>query len=490
MYNILVRIPNIENIFCYDYQTTTNNELALYIKNFILYLIKTKKNIDPNIKFTNNLKFFINNSKLKVNLIIYFNTENKNNDYILLNKYDYILFNLNNYKSNLDSFKKPLITYYPNIYIIYNIIESKKDKNENENVNTISLNNIDVIIIWISTLIFSNLMLNKIIINPYEDFLSKKNRFNDTIKKIRFFNLNKIYDKYIDIYKNHDKINDDFEHTRKFILSFDKNLDINMLKNYNEKLNYLENLNYENKHFIKIHNYNDIVNYNIIMHENEINKLSKEIEKSDAAFYSDNINSEINKKIEEINKLQKKLLPTIDNIENANIEETKFNLFNNDYDISNFWNFEYYKLRQDIFMNFRFVILNDSFQSNTSLLDKIIEVYLAGAIPLFKKKIYNGNILNNNILDNIIIPDDIDDKFLEKIFTTYSYEYFIATSFINNNDYDKIINKEQNLEKIFNDNYLLDNFPEYLNTNYFDKLGDLIIKHINNTENIENTENG
>ena len=90
MYNILIRIPTIENIFCYDYQTTTNNELALYIKNFILYLIKTKKNIDPNIKFTNNLKFFINNSKLKVNLIIYFNTENKNNDYILLNKYDYI----------------------------------------------------------------------------------------------------------------------------------------------------------------------------------------------------------------------------------------------------------------------------------------------------------------------------------------------------------------------------------------------------------------
>ena len=99
---------------------------------------------------------------------------------------------------------------------------------------------------------------------------------------------------------------------------------------------------------------------------------------------------------------------------------------------------------------------------------------------IFNNNIVNNNILNNNILDNIIIPNDFNDEFLEKLYITYSYEYFIATSFINNNSYDEVINKEQNLEKIFNDNYLIDNLPEYLNTNYFDKLGDLIIKHIEN----------
>ena len=144
-------------------------------------------------------------------------------------------------------------------------------------------------------------------------------------------------------------------------------------------------MNYKNKHFIKIHSYNDIVNYNIIMHENEINKLSNEIETTKITFYSDNIKNEIKKKEEEIIKLQKKLLPTINNVKNANIESTEFNLFKSDYDISNFWDLQYYKLRQEIFMNFRFIILDDNFSCNTSLLDKIIEVYLAGAIPLFKK---------------------------------------------------------------------------------------------------------
>lgn len=484
MYNILVRIPNIENIFCYNYQTTTNNELALYIKNFILYLIKTKKNIEPNIKFTNNLKYFINNYNLKINLILYFNTESKNNDYIILNKYDYILLNLNNYKSNLDSFKKSLITYYPNIYINYNINENNNNQN-NKNTNIISLKNIDIKINFISTKIFSILMLNKIFMNPYEDITSKKNRFNDTLKLIRLNNLNKIYDKYKDIYKNNNQINEDFKYTRKFMLSFDKNIDINSFKDFNKKINYLENLNYENKHFIKIYNYNDVVNYNIIMNENEINNLYNEIENKKTTFYIDNIKNEIKKKEEEIKKLNKKLLPTIDDIQKADIESTEFNLFKSDYDISNFWDLKYYKLRQEIFMNFRFVILDDNFLWNTSLLDKIIEVYLAGAIPLLKKNILdnnivNNNILNNNILDNIIIPDDLTDEFLEKLYITYSYEYFIATSFINNNSYDKIINKEKNLEKIFNDNYLIDNLPEYLHTNYFDKLGNLIIKHIEN----------
>ena len=172
------------------------------------------------------------------------------------------------------------------------------------------------------------------------------------------------------------------------------------------------------------------------MIENEINKLSKEINENDNTFYTDNIKNEIIKKRRN-RKIRKKFLLTIEDINSENIK------FDSNCDDNNFWNFNNYKLRQNIFKNYRFVILKDNFNSNISLLDKIIEVYLSGAIPLINKE---NDFINKNILNNILIPSNIDDNFFEKLFITYSFEYLIGTSYINNKTIIDIISNENNIE--------------------------------------------
>ena len=463
MNNILIKIPNINDIFCYDYQLLNINDFALYFKNFILHLIKNYTDTVPNIKFTTDLKQTIKVYKEKIDLIIYFNTEKKNNDAIIINKYKYILINLNNYKSNIDLLQKPIINYYPNTYINYYVNEIA-EKKEN---NVITFNNIELKIKNISNNIFSNLILNKIFMNPFDNDISKLNNFNNIIKKIRYNNLNQIYNNYIELYKNNtEKLDSDFKYTRKFILSFDNSkINIDTLVEYNKKIDYIEQLKYENNNYILFHNYNDIVKYNIVMIENEINKLSKEINENDNTFYTENIKNEIIKKKEEIEKLEKKFLLTIEDINSENIK------FDSNYDDNNFWNFKNYKLRQNIFKNYRFVILKDNFNSNISLLDKIIEVYLSGAIPLINKE---NDFINKNILNNILIPSNINDNFFEKLFITYSFEYLIGTSYINNKSIIDIINNENNIEHFFNNDNLIKQIPEYLNIKYFDKLGNLI----------------
>lgn len=463
MNNILIKIPNINDIFCYEYQLLNINDFALYFKNFILYLIKNYTDKVPNIKFTTDLKQTIKIYKEKIDLIIYFNTEKKNNDAIIINKYKYILINLNNYKSNIDLLQKPIINYYPNTYINYYVNECT----ENKDNNVITFNNIELKIKNISNNIFSNLILNKIFMNPFDNDISKLNNFNNILKKTRYNNLNQIYNNYIELYKNNTKkLDSDFKYTRKFILSFDNSkININTLVEYNKKIDYIEQLKYENNNYILFHNYNDIVKYNIVMIENEINKLSKEINENDNTFYTDNIKNEIIKKKEEIEKLEKKFLLTIEDIDSKNIK------FDSNYDDNNFWNFNNYKLRQNIFKNYRFVILKDNFNSNISLLDKIIEVYLSGAIPLINKE---NDFINKNILNNILIPSNVDDDFFEKLFITYSFEYLIGTSYINNKTITDIISNENNIEHIFNNNDLIKQIPEYLNIKYFDKIGNII----------------
>ena len=138
MNNILIKIPNINDIFCYEYQLLNINDFALYFKNFILYLIKNYTDKVPNIKFTTDLKQTIKVYKEKIDLIIYFNTE-KNNDAIIINKHKYILINLNNYKSNIDLLQSPLLII---IQILILIIMLMNVQNKDNNV--ITFNNIEL----------------------------------------------------------------------------------------------------------------------------------------------------------------------------------------------------------------------------------------------------------------------------------------------------------------------------------------------------------
>jgi hypothetical protein len=309
-------------------------------------------------------------------------------------------------------------------------------------------------------------MLNKFFLNPSPNM--DINNYNDILRNIRYDNLNNIYNNTIELYKNNtEKLTTDYKYTRKFIFSFDNSIiNVNNLKEYNDKINFIENLNFESNHYINCTNFNDIVKYNIIIYQKEINKLIKETDNNNS-FLLNNIKNEISKKEEEIIKLEKKYLNYIDDIEN--FDEIK------DLDENNFWDFKFFKVRQNIFKKFRFVILKDNFNSNISLFDKIIEVYLSGAIPLISNE---NKYINNNILNNILIPSKLDELFLEKLFTTYTFEYLIGTSYINNKSINEIVNYGNNLESFFYNNNLISQIPEYLNIDYFDKLGDTIKEYL------------
>jgi hypothetical protein len=491
--NFLIKLPTIENSFCFNnYQFTDITELSLYIKNFILYLVKhnSKYAINKNkyenqieninIKFTNNLQFFIdNNPDFNINLIFYFNTLKDSYDFKILFKYDYILFNLNNNKSNLENIKKSLITFYPNIYINYQITEE-------EDNDFIKLDeDLYLKISDINTNIFSHLLLNKIFINPYESLSNKINNYLTVCRHIRNENINNINNNYINnpnlrkflFYQYNKQVNTDDIVSNIIKLNESKNLvDINLLKT------------------TKISNINEDINYTVSVIESEIIELNKELEEVTLKSHKIDIQNKIEEKGKKINELLNQSTYSINNYINLikndkfsfDMRKTKFNLEIDNLDDNSFWSFNNFSYRIEIFKNYKFVLLIDHYKNNISLLNNFIEVYLSGAIPILVNNDTVNRHINNEVLKNLTINNE---KSYEDILINYSYEYLYSAAEVtckhnkyNINDYYlDLDNKERNFEKVLKENPLLTDIPNYLDINNYEpivNLGKLLVNKI------------
>jgi hypothetical protein len=458
MYDILIRIPIVES--SYDFQLLYKTDFSLYVKNLLIYLLKNNgSDVDNiNIKFTDNL---INVENSKFNLLIYFNDMDNIKDFKYISNHDYILINLNNKLSTFENLKKPLLTYYPNRYINYSIVKSP------EKSVTIKLNDdVGIHLNHISNNIFSNLLFNKILINPYEN--NKLEKYNNTIKNIRYSNYNTIYRKYIELY-NSKKSTNIYQYIRKFMMYFDID-NVNKLKSLKSKEHYveIEQLT-DNKHFIKISDHNESINHKIILLNNEIKKLYDDIDNEKSNLNINNLSSIISKKEESMEELKSLILKNINDFsDNA--------LFNDNLDNFDFWTYKNYNKRQSIFKQFKYILLSDNYKSNVPLINKIIEVYLSGAIPLINKP--------NKYINNPII---FDDNIFEKMYINYSYEHLLYISPITckrtnispEECFNNILNKHDNFELNFLSSELLSSLPDYLQIDkYFDNLVSVLQNHI------------
>jgi len=430
--NILVKLPNIS---IYPHLFTDYNDFCLYIKstlnNIIINTIKQDINCSENefnnyidtinnkinIFVTNNVEqYFIKYSNITINLLIYFNDFSfiNNNDFKYLLKYDYIIINLSNSSTKINKIKAPLLEINNFYNFNYDIHIDKKniDTYLNNLVNTYNSNNNNLDKLLKSTPYYNKIkneyefniqsinknfvprfFWNKILLNPFETFSIKYDNFINHIKNLRIKNI----DNNINNIKK-------LKIQKRFILT--ECLDTDIIDNIILNKDVLNNYYY--KHYEN--DINDLITY---FSNNSFNDLDFYIKKykkykkkenkktDDNNDKNDDNNDDDNDNIVK-NYLNNNLKSLDEYNNNLNFLEI-FNIIlenNNKLNIDTFWNKNNYNNRQKFLSLHKFIFIEDNIKNFGAFLDKFIEIYINGSVPIFSS--------NNKIISHYINQDIID----------------------------------------------------------------------------------
>lgn len=524
--NILVKLPNIS---IYPHLFNDYNDFCVYIKSIlndiILKTIKNNTSINElifnnyietinnkiNIYSTNSIEHYFNTyNNINIDLIIYYNDFSfiNNNDFKYLLKYNYILINLSNSSTKFNKIKEPLLEINNFYNINYDIQISKKSINNylNNLVNTYSSNkNTNLTDLLISIPNYNNIKKeaqidiksinynfiprfywNKILLNPFETFNTKFDNFINYIKNLRIKNI----DNNINLIKS-------LKIQKRFILTeLSNNNILNDIVLNKDILN-----NYYYKHFKN--DINDLITY---FNDNSFNDLDfyikkyKEIKKNNSNTNSNDISNDINNTDDNISNTEtnNNTSNTNNDIINNNLKSLEdyennlnfleiFNIVlenNNRLNVDTFWNKNNYNNRQKFIALHKFIFIEDNIKNQGTFLDKFIEIYINGSIPIFTK--------NNKIIDNFLNSDIIEllninnNKLLPELL---QINYLIDSHLINiqsiSSKYNisekemiyHIVNNKDNLEniiqksEIFNKKLFINNID-----NVYSNIGNIIYK--------------
>ena len=253
--------------------------------------------------------------------------------------------------------------------------------------------------------------------------------------------------------------------------------------------------NYYYKHFKN--DINDLITY---FDDNSFNDLDfyikkyKEIKKNNSNTNSNDISSDNTNDINNTddtsntdNDIINNNLKSLEDYENnLNFLEI-FNIVlenNNRLNIDTFWNKNNYNNRQKFIALHKFIFIEDNIKNQGIFLDKFIEIYINGSIPIFTK--------NNKIIDNFLNSDIIEllninnNKLLPELL---QINYLIDSHLINiqsiSSKYNisekemiyHIVNNKDNLEniiqksEIFNKKLFINNID-----NIYSNIGNIIYK--------------
>lgn len=507
--NILVKLPNIS---IYPHLFNDYNDFCMYIKNIltniIIKTIKDNNNISDNlfnnyidiinnkvnIYSTNSIEHYFNTyNNININLIIYFNDFSfiNNNDFKYILKYNYILINLSNSSTKINKIKEPLLEINNFYNISYDIQIDKKTINNylNNLVNTYSSNkktniddllksipnynnvknNINIDIKSINLNFLPRFYWNKILLNPFETFNTKFDNFISYIKNLRIKNI----DNNINLIKS-------LKIQKRFILSeFSNN---NVIKNNILNKDILDNYYY--KHYKN--DINDLITYFGDNSFNDLDFYIKKYKKYKKSNNKNNINNNdsINKNENENENDSDNNLKSLENYENnLNLLEI-FNIIlenNNNLNIDTFWNKNNYNNRAKFIALHKFILIEDNIKNQGSFLDKFIEIYINGSIPIFfdnkiLKHFFNSDIIdllninNNTLLPELLQINYLIDSHLINI-KNISNEYKISEKEMIYH----IVNNKDNLENIIYKSTIFnrDNFLNNIN-NIYSNIGNII----------------